>query len=244
MVVAFAATTSLAACGSSDSDDSGGTTITGLKVTETALTFTKDGGEKTVNAQASSQASATSDASWCTVTAGSMSSALKVTPLTVKVSAMTTETTDRTATITVKAGNESATISVTQKAGDILTVAQTEYEVGAEGGSITVKLTCNGDYTAATDAAWLTVGAKGNGEHSFTAAANPAGARSATITFTLNKETATVKVTQAAGQQGSITAKAADIAKLMYPGWNLGNTMEATGNGLGCETSWQSTKTT
>lgn len=244
MVVAFAATTSLAACGSSDSDDSGGTTITGLKVTETALTFTKDGGEKTVNAQASSQASATSDASWCTVTAGSMSSALKVTPLTVKVSAMTTETTDRTATITVKAGNESATISVTQKAGDILTVAQTEYEVGAEGGSITVKLTCNGDYTAATDAAWLTVGAKGNGEHSFTAAANPAGVRSATITFTLNKETATVKVTQAAGQQGSITAKAADIAKLMYPGWNLGNTMEATGNGLGCETSWQPTKTT
>lgn len=38
------------------------------------------------------------------------------------------------------------------------------------------------------------------------------------------------------------TAKA--IAKDMYPGWNLGNTMEAAGNGLAAETAWQTTKTT
>ena len=30
----------------------------------------------------------------------------------------------------------------------------------------------------------------------------------------------------------------------MFPGWNLGNTMEATGDGLGAETTWQKTKTT
>ena len=45
---------------------------------------------------------------------------------------------------------------------------------------------------------------------------------------------------------------AMDIAKLMYPGWNLGNTLEGgdskniwtNAGGLGAETSWQSTKTT
>lgn len=37
---------------------------------------------------------------------------------------------------------------------------------------------------------------------------------------------------------------AATIAPKMYPGWNLGNTMEATGSGLGSETSWQPTMTT
>ena len=242
LMVALVATTAIAACGSDD-DDSGGTTVAGLKITKTSLTFTNDGGEETVSAQANVQASATSDASWCTVTAGTMSQNLKVTPITIKAAAMTTETTDRTAIITVKAGSESGTITVTQKAGDVLTVSQTEYEVGAEGGAIIVKVVSNGDYTATTDADWLTAGAKGNGEHSFTAAANMAGARTATITFALNKVMATVKVTQAAGSGGAISATAADVAKLMYPGWNLGNTLEAIGNGLGAETSWQPTKT-
>jgi endoglucanase len=40
------------------------------------------------------------------------------------------------------------------------------------------------------------------------------------------------------------TLTAMEVASKMYPGWNLGNTMEATGSGLSCETSWQSTKTT
>lgn len=243
-MVALVATTVFAACGSDDDDSGGNTTVSGLKLNKTSVTFTNTGGEETVSAQANVQASASSDAAWCTVTTGTMSQNLKVTPITIKVAAMTTETADRTATITVKAGSESAVISVTQTAGDVLTVSQTEYEVGAEGGTITVKVTSNGDYKVASDAAWLTVGAKGNGEQSFTASANPAGSRTATITFTLNKVTATVKVIQAAGKQGSISASAADIAKQMYPGWNLGNTLEPPGSSLGAETSWQPTKTT
>lgn len=256
LLVALVATTAFAACGGSDSnDDGGGVTVTGLKVTKTSLTFTKAGGEETISAQSSQQASATSDATWCTVSTGTMSANLKVTPITVKVAAMTTEINDRSATIIVKAGSETTTVTVTQKAGDILTVSQTEYQVGAEGGTVAVKVTSNGDYTVASDAAWLTVGAKGNGEHSFTAAANPAGNRTATVTFTLNKETATVRIVQTAGQQGTITASAADIAKLMYPGWNLGNTMEGLNwktstaplgenYGIETETHWQGTKTT
>ncbi|MBQ7419614.1 MAG: glycoside hydrolase family 5 protein [Prevotella sp.] len=33
-------------------------------------------------------------------------------------------------------------------------------------------------------------------------------------------------------------------ASRMYPGWNLGNTLEAIGEGLAAETSWQNTRTT
>lgn len=51
---------------------------------------------------------------------------------------------------------------------------------------------------------------------------------------------------------GTITATARDVAKNMYPGWNLGNTLEGgvaanndTNKGdLGAETVWQPTKTT
>lgn len=255
LLVALVATTAFAACGGDDDSGSGsggGTTVTGMNVQPSSLTFTKDGGEQTVSVQAPSQASATSDQSWCTVTTGTMSPNLKVTPVTVKVAAMTTETADRTATITLKAGSESATVTVTQKAGDILTVTPSEYAVAAEGGTFSVKVTTNGDYQVASDAAWLAVGAKGTGEHSFTAAANTSSQRTATLTFTLNKETATVTVTQAAGQAGTITATAMQIARQMNPGWNLGNTMEGGSNannytingGVGAETSWQRTKTT
>jgi len=38
--------------------------------------------------------------------------------------------------------------------------------------------------------------------------------------------------------------KSAELAREMYPGWNLGNTLEATGTGLGAETAWQGTRTT
>lgn len=38
--------------------------------------------------------------------------------------------------------------------------------------------------------------------------------------------------------------KATCVASQMYPGWNLANTLEATGQGVAAETSWQTTKTT
>ncbi len=71
--------------------------------------------------------------------------------------------------------------------------------------------------------------------------------RSATITVTDGATSYTVEVSQDEGTptipQGDITKGAAAIAKDMYPGWNLGNTLEASGDGLGAETAWQSTKT-
>ncbi len=84
--------------------------------------------------------------------------------------------------------------------------------------------------------------------------------RTATVTVTAGTESKTVSVTQEPGEatpeptpdpSGDIQYNAKELAKLMYPGWNLGNTMEGGNNanswknaGLSTETSWQATKTT
>ncbi len=72
-------------------------------------------------------------------------------------------------------------------------------------------------------------------------------ARTAHVTITAGSQTEVVTVTQSEGTlvpaPGTITKDAQAIARDMYPGWNLGNTMEATGDGLACETVWQPTKT-
>lgn len=168
LLVALVATAAFAACGSDDAGDGGGgtTTVSTLSVRPLSLTFTAQGGQQTVSAQAPSQPTATSTADWCQVSVGPLSGSLKVSTVTVVVAPNTT-TYERTATITITAGTQSQTVTVSQ----------------AEG----------------------------------TAPSQPT---------------------------GSITKEARAIAKEMAPGWNLGNTLEATGSGLAAETAWQPTKTT
>ena len=173
LVVALVATTAFAACGDDDGDDNGGgTVITGLTVTPTSLNFTKLGGSQVVSAQAQQQATAQSSADWCTVTIGSQTPTLKVTPITVTVAANNT-TEARTAVVTITAGSETKQVAVSQEKSD-------------------------------------------------------------------------AQVEPTPDPSGNITMKAQEIAKAMVPGWNLGNTMEATANnnGLGNETTWQPTMTT
>ena len=165
LMVALLATTAFAACGDDDNGAGGGTPVSKLTVRPAELSFTADGGEQTVKAQAPVQATATSSADWCQVTVGTLAGDLKISPVTVTVVPNTT-TYQRTATITITAGSESVTVKVTQEEGS------------------------------------------------------------------------------GVAPSGSITKDAKTIAKDMYPGWNLGNTLEATGNGLAAETAWQPTQTT
>lgn len=165
LLVALFATTALVACGDDDNGNGGGMPVSALTVRPLALTFDKEGGEQTMKAQAPGQATAMSNADWCEVTVGTQYGDVKVTPITVTVAANNT-TYERRAVITVTAGSETQSVTVTQAEGD------------------------------------------------------------------------------ADSSGGSITKHAAEIAKEMYPGWNLGNTLEATGNGVDAETAWQPTRTT
>lgn len=166
----------MVACGGDDEPDT--PEVSGLTVTPNTLQFTKDSSTKTISARASQSVSAQSSESWCSLEVGQATAGLKVTPIKVTVEANPT-TEARTALITIKAGSETATVSVTQEKGDG---------------------TAPGPDTDPT---------------------------------------------------GNIKYDAKQLAKLMYPGWNLGNTMEAGNNanswksvGITTETSWQSTKTT
>lgn len=111
----------------------------------------------------------------------------------------------RSSTVTVKAGDKSATVRVSQLAlTPSILVNPTSAEVEAAGGTASVDVTSNTSWTVTVpaDAAWLTPDAA-NGEGSkkvtFTAAANEGfEARSVDVTFTAQDKTASVKISQAA----------------------------------------------
>ena len=132
-----------------------------------------------------------------------------------------------------------------------LTVAPTSLSFTKAGGDLTFKAQAPVQVSASSSADWCTVsvGAQQSGTKisvvTVTAAENTtAYERTAVVTVTAGSSSQAVTITQAEGDptvpSGSITKNAQQIAKDMYPGWNLGNTMEATGG----ETSWQPTMTT
>ena len=144
-----------------------------------------------------------------------------------------------------------------------LTVKPQTLSFSADGGTLTISAQAPQKAEATSSADWcqVTVGDQ-QGDLRVTpitvvAAANPTTyERTAVVTITAGSLSATVMVTQAEGtadiQPGNITKTAMQIAREMYPGWNLGNTMEAGSNannwtnngGTGAETAWQQTRTT
>lgn len=136
-----------------------------------------------------------------------------------------------------------------------LTVRPLSLSFDSKGGEAVIRAQAPSQVSATSNADWcaVTVGTQSGDTKitpvTVTVAANPTTyERTAVITITADSQSQTVSVTQAEGSaavpSGTITKGAQDIAPLMYPGWNLGNTLEATGNGLGAETSWQPTLTT
>lgn len=236
-------------CSSSDDDGDSGVS-SDVVLSTTAISVDAGGGTKTFAVKSSTTPSASSNQSWCTVSLSSSTSNGTHT-FSVDVSA-STETSERTATITVKVGSSySATVEVTQAAADGLSLSATSFAVEAAGGDISIEVTSNGDYDYEIGASWITAASTRSTSTmssetlTFTVAQNvSSGTRTGTITFTLGSASAVATITQSGSDATTITADAWDIAAQMYPGWNLGNTMESNGSGLNAETYWQSTKTT
>ena len=162
-----------------------------------------------------------------------------------------TETEDRTATLSVTAGSFSASVQVTQTAGDGLIVAQNSYEMPSAGGPLEVTLTTNGDYSYTINDSWITEAevnkARAMTEYTlhFTVSANHGAERTGTITFTLNDLSETVSIVQEAGQggQGVSGETPYEIAASLGLGWNLGNQLDAHNNGV-AEEGWGNEPTT
>ncbi|MCC8038425.1 MAG: cellulase family glycosylhydrolase [Bacteroidales bacterium] len=222
---------------------------TTFTVSASDLTYLKTEHTITVYVQAPSQPSVSTDASWLTVTTPVLNDQSKrIYRFDVTAAANDTHDT-RTAAITVTQASNKATINVTQRYADgiLVDAVSTTDPFSANGGTLTVSIQATGEYTYELPY-WVTEEtvsgsrAMASTTHTFTIAANNGNARTADIVFTLvDDETlsATVTISQLLSQ-ASTGKTAAAVASQIFAGWNLGNTMEATG---GSETSWGNVKT-
>ena len=123
---------------------------------------------------------------------------------TVKASVLKNDTNDsRTATVTFTAGTKTATYSIVQDQLNALNIAQTEYEVPAEGGTVEVKVSANVDYQVIIPEAvdWVeNATTRGLTESTVVLKVAPTTeieARTANITISDGTLSSTVKITQA-----------------------------------------------
>jgi aryl-phospho-beta-D-glucosidase BglC (GH1 family) len=248
---------SLTSCSKDDSDSIVNTQFT---ISKSELQFSKTGGDTYLYVQAKEQPTLTSSASWVKVT--QQTSESKTVYKFLVSTEKNSEYNDRTATISVAAGSETGVVSISETSTEGLIITSSKVvSVGSDASNFDVKLQANNAYIVTVGPDWLTeVTTRANMKdytHQFVASKNIGSARSGQISFTLTKGnvsiTEAVIVNQDAGTQVSdMNLSAMEVAKLMYPGWNLGNTMEGgdfknnfTNNGgVSAETSWQSTKTT
>lgn len=226
------------------SDDEGGGYTGETKISATEMTFPKSGDTLTLSVLSSVEPQVTSNQTWCNVSFVSVTERGTYT-YNVTVDA-NSETDDRVATLSVVAGSFTASVQVTQTAGDGLIVAQTAYDMPAAGGALIITLTTNGDYAYTTNDSWIAeaevTDARAMTEYTlhFTVSANHGAERTGTITFTLGDLTETVTVTQAAGQAAAVSGETPlEIAASLGLGWNLGNQLDAHNNGVADETAWE-----
>ena len=259
LIMAFAMV-SFSACSNEDTIEGGEGLSTDFVVSRSDMAFTKNGGETDLYVKAAQVPTVSTEAAWLAVTPVAGSSSITHHFL-IKAEANTAND-DRSATITVAAGSDTKTITVSQNSTEgLLITSSKNVNVGAAGGQVTVTLKANASYSQVISNDWVSeITSRANMveyTRNYSVAANISNARSATISYTMvvNDSTSITEAVTINQEQGTTTGDmsktAMDIAALMYPGWNLGNTMEA-GNaannwkntGIGSETSWQSAKTT
>lgn len=217
-------------------------------VSETDMTFFSEGGTAVLSVKAPSVPQLSASESWITIAPKSSSAVTYNYDIT---AAEYNGVEGRTATINVTVGGETKTVTVTQLSADGITITSgKESTIGADGGIVNIKVAANGEYSVKINNEWITNSLAGANTrameektHAFVVAKNAGAERKGTISFILDDITVTATITQEGADMGDITSDAKSIAKQMYPGWNLGNTMEASGSGLAAETGWQSTKT-
>lgn len=219
-----------------------------LKISKEELIFGKHEGETLLYIQSNAAYEVISDAAdWCTVVQQASTS-----QKTAKYLVHVTEnpaTENRTAVISIKGAEISGTVKVQQTANDLLQIEQRDYTLPGEGGEFSVQMQTTGDCQVTIGADWIKRVESRSVESrtmTFVANQNASGEkRTATISFTLDNLTESVTVTQEAisipeADKTGMEHDAAELMKNIKIGWNLGNSLEATGS----ETAWGNPATT
>ena len=219
-----------------------------LKISKEELVFGKHEGEALLYIQSNAVYEVTSDAAdWYSVVQ-QVSTSEKTAKYLVHVTE-NPNTENRTAVITVKGAEVNGTVKVVQTANDYLLVEQHEYTLPGEGGEFTVQMQTTGDCQIDINADWIQhvdTRAVETRTETFMVAQNATGEiRTATIVFTLDNLTESVTVTQEAlsvpeADKTGMEQDAPELMKNIKIGWNLGNSLEATGG----ETAWGNPATT
>ena len=219
-----------------------------LKISKEELVFGKHEGEALLYIQSNAVYEVTSDAAdWCSVVQ-QVSTSEKTAKYLVHVTE-NPNTENRTAVITVKGAEVNGTVKVVQTANDYLLVEEHEYTLPGEGGEFTVQMQTTGDCQIDINADWIQhvdTRAVETRTETFMVAQNATGEiRTATIVFTLDNLTESVTVTQEAlsvpeADKTGMEQDASELMKNIKIGWNLGNSLEATGG----ETAWGNPATT
>ena len=219
-----------------------------LKISKEELVFGKHEGEALLYIQSNAAYEVTSDAAdWCSVVQ-QVSTSEKTAKYLVHVTE-NPNTENRTAVITVKGAEVNGTVKVVQTANDYLLVEEHEYTLPGEGGEFTVQMQTTGDCQIDINADWIQhvdTRAVETRTETFMVAQNATGEiRTATIVFTLDNLTESVTVTQEAlsvpeADKTGMEQDASELMKNIKIGWNLGNSLEATGG----ETAWGNPATT
>jgi aryl-phospho-beta-D-glucosidase BglC (GH1 family) len=230
------------ACSSSDEPDD--SSNVSFNVATTSVSFLKSGGSQSFYVQAASQPSVIADASWLHVESVALNGSSTTTYKVVLSADANPDNADRQTTVKVACGANSATVTATQIAKDgivIESVSPDPSDLSYAATELTVNFLCNVDYTVTPADAWVSVedpaGRSAMTEHQVVLKVNANGtkeARQTTVTFTAGDASATITVSQAPNNSNNMSSNAVELAKKIYAGFNIGNTMEATGG----ETAW------
>ena len=190
---------SLTSC--SKAEDTPGEQLPPITIPDEMLTITSpaESGSKTVAFVATTSWEVEASYGWLNISpmrggAGNMT-------LTVKMEA-NTDTTDRSAVISIKAGGKVYKINVTQKAAPaIFSIDPDNSTVSSVAGTLAVVITSNGNWSADNSSDWVELSAKSGkgGKETITAsylANEGAESRSAVITFTSGTLSQTLTITQ------------------------------------------------
>lgn len=220
-----------------------------LKISEETLSFPNNESDALIYVQSNIEYSISSDKQWCTITEQE-STSTQTDKYLIKVSE-NTESENRTATITINSSIKNLQIVVEQTAGYGLIVKEKSYKIPSQGGTFTIELTTNGEYSYSLDNNWITETTDSKSRAmkdyklDFNVSANHAQERTGNITFTLGNIKETVTVKQEAGEPATVSGETPmEICASLGLGWNLGNQLDAHNDGIAEETAWGNQPTT
>ena len=234
----------------SDSSGNNDNVIKEIETNKLLFSFPKEGGEEMLYVQAASALSvASSDITWCEVTAEPTES--KKTKK-YKISVRQNDNTESRNTIIIISDNKNTkNIGISQEGSTYFNIEKKDFNVAADGEIISVKVESSSEVKITVNApSWIKLSeTKTVNESTFNFSIEKnqmSYSRTGSITIENETDKDRITITQEANtsipdpDKSGMESDAKDLAKKIFMGWNLGNTMEVPGS----EIAWGNPKTT